>query len=231
MKKWMSLPLGMVLAGSAFAGGTQLLWDNYLTPPDGYDGQNALSSDRNTQTQDSWVADDAVFGQIVRVDEIRWVGYREINGGGQYPAADVTVLDSTFNTLLEFNDASYTDSVLDTVQILGRTYQIYEGSVSLETFAGDREFDPGQYYFGTRLVGNTLGQNFFATTGNGTLNGQTIGFTRSPSFFQNNWTPVSQVYGIEFNTDFAFQVRGVIVPEPAAIAMLGAGALLFVRRR
>ena len=232
MKRWFVGQLALCVVSSASAG--TVLWDNYLTPGTGYDGVSALSSERNTVTADSWVADDAVFESPVLVDEVRWIGYREIGIGGVYATADMLIMDGSFNPVLELTDVDYSSTVLDTRVILGRTYEIYEGVVTLpvgESGEVDRELDPGHYYFGARLVGNGLGQNFFATTGKGEINGLTLGYTRSPSFHQNQWTPVDVVYGIQFDTDFAFQVTGSIVPEPVSFMMVACGGLFLLRRR
>lgn len=228
MKRYLPVLAAGWLASAAVAGPISLLWDNYLSDAPGHDARNALSSERRTLVQDSFVVDDAIFSQPVRVDEIRWIAYRQVGAMIQYNTADLIVLDENFNSVLSLTDAAYTATPLGTQLGL----ELYEGRADLSSFAGSRELAAGRYFVGSRLVGNFLGRNFAATTGDGAMNGLSFGYTRSPSFASNNWTSVTGIIGIG-STEFAYQVYGAIVPEPASLALLlvGGAALMRARRR
>jgi hypothetical protein len=231
MKRILSIVVLGATAVAAHAGGSTLLWDNYLSPGLGHDGLNALSSERNTVAVETWVVDDALFTDSVQILSLNWIALREIGMGAQYASADFVILDDQFQPVVSLNDLSY--SATEEGSLFG--LNLYEGTLTFGTAdAGTDDaiiLGPGQYYFGVRLVGNQLGGNYWATTGAGELNGMSYGFTKSPAFGQPGWTPVADVYGIE-PTDFAFRVFGTIVPEPASFGVLALGALaLTVRRR
>lgn len=229
MKRILTIVAVSATAVAANAGGSSLLWDNYLSPGLGHDAVNALSSERRTVAPEAWVVDDALFTDAVQILSINWIALREMGLGAQYATADFLILDNDFEPVVSLNDLTYSST--DEGSLFG--LDLYEGTLNFQSAdAGDGAIviGPGQYYFGVRLVGNQLGGNYWATTGNGALNGQSFGFTKSPAFGQPGWTPVADVYGIA-PTDFAFQLFGTIVPEPASIGLIVMGALVFTARR
>jgi hypothetical protein len=76
--------------------------------------------------------------------------------------------------------------------------------------------------------GDEDGRNVMLTTGSGTLNGLTMGLFQSDFFGYPDWT-LTEDTSPTMTTDFAFQVYGVI-PEPASLLLLVAGAYLARRR-
>jgi hypothetical protein len=217
--RYASIIAFIVLACSSAS--ADLLWNNYLTN-DSIDERTGLSSERETIIPDSWVVDDAVFIDPVEVESVSWFGARE--PGAVYPAADLIVMDAQFNVVAEYAD------VVPTLVDMGDIFSgltLYEAKITLPE---ELSLDPGQYYVGTRLVGETLGRNYALTTGNGTLNGQTEAYFRSETFGEPDWVPVSWVLSVG-QSDFAFQVDGTVVPEPASIVLLASGVLLVVLRR
>jgi hypothetical protein len=209
-----------------------LLWDNYHTGPNGHDGVSALSSERDTIIPQSWTADDATFDaglypQGVAIQEVRWIGMSE--DGATYGQADAIILDENFNTVWEASGLSYT--VLQTLPPNFANHTTYEASVNIT----DVELGPGRYYIATRLVGDSaLGRNFVATTGEGVNFGNapnhTEGAFRSDVFGFPQWTLVSQV-PLVATSDFAYQIHGVAIPEPAGLLLIVTGGLALLRRR
>ncbi|MFH1592142.1 MAG: S8 family serine peptidase, partial [Candidatus Woesearchaeota archaeon] len=182
----------------------QLLWDNYQGE-EGYDHESMLSSERRTFVTWSWTADDAVFDECVDVQKIKWIGMRQPHQDVEYNTAEVVILDSNFNTIVEFLDVDYT------AEIIGTDFDMetYEGTLSVP----DITLEPGHYYFGVRLVGNYRGRNHAATTGNGEIQGQTQGVTQSGFFGYPEWTFVEEVMESETPTDFAYRIYGVLNPS------------------
>ncbi|MBU0638929.1 MAG: hypothetical protein KKB50_08705 [Planctomycetes bacterium] len=227
-----------VLAALSLATAAQadLLWDNYQYGDDqyGHDHLTAASSERLTQITDSWAADDAIFDAQefplgVRVQQVRWIGMRDPNYS--YPAADYIVLSRDAQGVFH-EVASGQVVIYDMVEVMGQIdfpgLETYEASVELP----DIELDPGQYYFGVRLVGSGsgLGRNYVATTGAGEFLGLTSGAVQSNYFGIPNWT-LNSDYQHATDSDYAYQIHGVAIPEPVTMIMLLAGAPLLLRRR
>lgn len=213
--------------------GRQLLWDNFITPPDGYDGITARSSERQTIVTESWTADDAIFSEQqfplgVRIEEIRWIGVRDPSQS--YPVADAIILDDQFNTI--------GDPMLDlvySVEVLGPSGfpiapEAYRGTIDLLAQGFEIELQPGRYYFATRVADAFLGRNFVASTGEGQLNGVTFGAFQSEFFGFPEWTLVENI-PTAIVTEFAYQIWGTVVPEPASLILLAVGGLFSLRRR
>lgn len=222
--------IALFLLGSftaAQADGALLLWDNYQGPV-GYDHISARSSERNTIVTDSWTADDAIFSAQdypfgVSIQEIKWIGMRD--PFANYMSADFIILDDGFNVISEVADLPYT------VNVLGSDFglQTYEGSIAVP----DVVLTPGRYYFAARLSNGFLGQNFVATTGQGNIQGVTVGAFQSYWFGypgQPGWVLVSEIPSATVS-DFAYRIYGVPVPEPASLATLLIGGLALLRKR
>lgn len=238
--RWVLSGFASLAASTAIAGAPpQLIWDNYLSPPNGHDGTSAMSSERNTIIADSWTVDDVVLlgdtfpGGLV-INEIRWIGMRD--PAFSYPNADFLVLDNDGGapggTIFQGMDVSYSATVI------GANFgmETYEGvitglNISLPAPAPGENYE---FFVGARLVGaNALGRNYLATTGSDQpdpINGQTEGFFMGASFGVPDWLPVSQVPNTA-SSDFAFQVFGTAIPEPATIGLIALGGLTIRRRR
>ncbi|MDX2199031.1 MAG: PEP-CTERM sorting domain-containing protein [Phycisphaerae bacterium] len=228
MKRIVCAGVAAFATASALGGGApMLLWDNYLSPGAGHDSLSGLSADRQTLVPDAWTVEDMVLTQPVSLTEIRWIGLRATGSNIQYPDADVLLLDSQLNTVQSFQNLDFTSTVIGT---LGG-FQVYEGRVDLTGLNPlSLELAAGRYFFGARLVGNNLGQNFVATTGSGAVNGQGYGFFKSSHFGLPNWTPVGNVAGAD-DSEYSYQVYGTIIPEPVSLMMIGLGGIAMVIRR
>jgi len=207
-----------VLAGVA---GVQadIIWDNYLTSPDGYDSISAFTSERNTNVVDSWAGDDAIFGAPVTVTGVEWLAIRDPDY--QY-TAEVVVLDENFDIVNEYIEMDYAATVVTPDPLFG--YQVYSGYIDL----GGLDLPAGQYYFAVRLFTGGAGRNMILTTGDGTINGLSMGVVQSDHFGIANWTEIASAWPGAPVTDLAYRIHGV--PEPASLVLL-AGGLFMLRRR
>ncbi len=244
-----ALLLGLVAAASA----DMLLWDNY---PGGIDAlaQNGavnMSSERNTQVVEStWVIDDFIIdnggggsptpdGIDTVLTRLDWVGARQL--GTDYGTADVIFLDENFNTLLELTDLDY--DIVQERDYLDPFARLYEGEITFGSPISMAMLGESHVYIGVRLVGSGFleGRNHIvASSVDDTLYGQTEGYVQGAIFGAPPpaWRPASDVwYGVpdgstpNINFEFAFQVYGEQIPEPASLGLLLAGGLLVLRRR
>lgn len=201
-----------------------LLWDNYTTP-DPWDHVTGYSSERATLISETWVVDDAVFEQPVSIEEIQWIGARD--DPERFTGADYIILDAEFNVIADVRDQPF-DAI-----VLGEDFdpplEIYEGTVQVEPIL----LDPGQYYFGARLVDGHLGRNYAVTsfTGADLIRGATEAHILAVPFGVDDWTPASQVLSSGIQSDFAYRINGTVIPEPASLILLLIGAAATLRRR
>jgi len=216
LKHLVAVGLGACLAGRA---GADLLWNNMLGE-DGFDGIAGLSAERNTEVPESWTADDAIAAVDWRMTGYRWIGLRDPRYS--YPRAELLVLDDRLAPVAEFAELRYSAEVLGTALEL----QAYEGYLEIPAM----DLAAGRYYFAVRLVGSHVGRNFMASTGEGVMLGESHGVFRSAFFGFPNWVPSARAL-LTGGADFAFQIEGVALPEPAAFSGLLVGGLLFARRR
>lgn len=216
-KQFIVVGLGACLAGTA---GADVLWDNMIGE-DGFDGIAGLSAERNTEVPDAWTADDVVAAVDWRLTGYRWIGLRDPRYG--YSQAEVLVLNEQLAPVAELGGLSYAAEVIGTALDL----QAYEGYIELPAI----ELAAGRYYFAVRLVGNDVGRNFIASTGEGVMLGQSHGIFRSSFFGFPQWVPSSRAL-LTGGADFSFQIEGVALPEPGSIFGLAVfGGMLAARRR
>lgn len=211
----------------AQAGPIETLWDNYWSPAPGYDRLGYFSSEISASVPDSFAGDDAIFAEPVRIQEIKWLGMR--NTTYTYGSAEVVILDTSFNTLHSLTGLSFSSTTI-TDGAFPWGYTPYEGTVAIPNI----ELAPGRYYFAVRLVSGTPqaptgGRNFVLTTGSGTIHGGTMGVIRVPAFGAPNWTLIGNYFGSR-PTEYAYRIRGEIIPEPAGLVLLALGGLLARRR-
>lgn len=222
----------LVVCGGGLARG-DLLWNNFLTDPDGFDTNLLMTSEKDATISlgGSWTADDVAFTSPggVQIESIRWAGALLANHAY---TVEVTILqnDPGYTELAAISVPTFT--IVDTYGTTGG----YERYVADVTLPGDGYYLPaGEYFIGIRLL-STSGRNFMASTGNGTLNGNSMGIFKSTYWGYSDWIPINQfaTYQPEHPfldpTDFAFQVYGSIVPEPAAMLLISGGILLLRRR-
>jgi|GEM_PF-6476745 len=226
-------PLAIALLGCAWPASADLLWDNFLTDnpaaDGGFDGHSYFSSEQNAAVQDTWATDDAVFTFPVTIQGIKWVaGY---DPRWSY-TAEIIILaeDADSDSYAPWPGFPLAVTNWQVTATFGTFYgfRVYNGYAELP----DVELPPGHYYFGVRLVsgqgGQGDGRNVALTTGNGQINGQTMGLVRPGPEPNYNWMFINQYPG-ETATDYGFQLYGI--PEPASLGLLGLGWLLLVRRR
>ncbi|MGE0481627.1 MAG: hypothetical protein AB7Q17_14270 [Phycisphaerae bacterium] len=213
----MLLALALVLAMNDVAR-ADLLWDNYRTAPDGYDGIAGVSSERRTEVSESWAADDFILAAPVLVQELRWIGFRDPS---RTYLADVLIVDAELSAVLTLSDQAYGASVLGSAFDL----QVYAGTVAIP----DLNLPAGRYYAAVRLADSDLGRNFVATTGNGVLHGETFAIFRSSFFGFPDWVDASNAVDTG-PTELAYQVHGVVIPEPGAGSLLLMLAMVVKRR-
>lgn len=229
MTRWHIASVALVLLAGALAAPGDLIWDNFLSPPNGYDGQSFFSSEVSAAIPSSWAGDDAYFGQPVIVQGIEWLAIRK---PGYTYTAEAIILDGGFNTLHYFPGLSYSAVIDPNNPLFG--YQSYKGFVELP----DVNLASGHYYFAVRLVSGTPenpagGRNFLLTTGSGMPNpahpALTMGVVQVPSFGYPDWTLIGN-YESSPVTDYSYRIYGEVIPEPVGLAMLAA-AVFFARRR
>ncbi len=219
--------LGLVAGGQA-----EVIWDNFITDPEhgGFDGLAYFSSERTASVSDSWAADDADFGDPVRIEAISWSATADLDHAY---TAEFIILDEHFNPLHELDQLDWT--IEDTYgDEFG--YTAYTGRIDLQV---PIELGIGHYYYAVRLASETgAGRNLQLTTGegwsgNGEINGQTGGAFQSTHFYYQGWPDwalIVDAYPGVNDTDFAYRLHGEIIPEPASLlALLTAGLLM--RRR
>jgi hypothetical protein len=231
-----SFPAGVLLVLLVWSAGpaqADMLWDNFNAAAEsGFDGHSFFTSERVAVLGSSWAIDDfVVTDQPWSVGEVRWAAGR--NPNYEY-TVEVIILRDDFTPLVDGLgdfDATY---AIDEYQVTGTYgtffgYQVYNGSAVIPATT----LDPGHYYVGVRLVSNNglgYGRNVMMTTGSGTLQGETMGYVYSPFFGVSDWLPVDD-FPMETPTDYAFQLLGTQVPEPAGLLLLFGGALVGLRRR
>lgn len=233
MRRFPARILVLLLAwGAGSVQASTLLWDNFLTPnPEtdgGFDGQTYITDERNALVGSSWAIDDMVFETDVVIEELRWAGGRTPAYDPTY-SVEVLLLNSDFTPVGGGSPFEPTFAI-DGVNVVGNYgtyfgYQAFNGSVALPTTA----LPAGRYYVGVRLAsadGAGFGRHVMLSTGNGTINGDSMAQVYVPLVGLTSWTPIAD-FPFEEATDLAFQVYGV--PEPAAFLLLACVTLL--RRR
>jgi len=210
-----TLFIGLILAGVSVAH-AELLWDNFLTNRDGFDGLTYISSEKNTTIVGTWAGDDALFGQWVTVTGIEWLAVRD----PLYTyTAEVTILNSSLTPMYTYTDLPYTATVVRDELF---DYQAYRGFAEIPPV----DLPPGHYYIAARLACDGAGANKMLSTGGGTINGVTMGVFQS-DHFGIPWSLLGDLGAPQ--TDLGYRIYGT--PEPAAFVLLAAGALVLRRRR
>jgi hypothetical protein len=236
----MRIPLflaGIVILSGIASG--DLLHDNY--PGDSYNSAKYMSAEKNTQIADSWVVDDATFASPVELQEIEWIGYRQVKSGSKtltYSQAEYSIRTRTGTPgAHDFplipgaaqGEGSYTSTSLGLFQ--NETYELYSGKMVLPTPIA---LDPDEpFWFGVRLIGDAsnqfLGRNFLVSAEN------QIGLDQGFAFNSEGWAgwiAVNTLPNFPQPTDFAFRLHGIVIPEPSSlILMLVAAGLTLARRR
>ncbi len=227
-------PRSLIVVVAALAAGVlahaspiQTLWDNYLSPVPGYDRLGYFSSEVSASVPDAYAGDDAIFTGSVVIQEIKWLGMR--NMAYTYGSAEVVILDASFSILHSLTGLSYSSTTI-TDSAFPWGYTPYEGTVAIPNIL----LPAGHYYFAVRLVSGTPdaptgGRNFVLTTGGGAIHGNTMGVIRVPAFGAPNWTLIGNYFGSR-PTEYAYRIRGQMVPEPAGLLLLVLGGLLAWRR-
>jgi len=179
-----------------------ILWDNFLTNPDGggFDGWSYFSSERNTNVVESWAGDDAFFDVGVTVQGIGWAAIRDAD---YTYTAETIVLDDAFNELVSFTGLPFT--ALATYDWLFG-YETYNGYVQTSPIT----LPAGHYYFAVRLAVDAAGRNMILSTGNGAINGLTEGAVQSEFFGIPDWSLFSQAFPGATPTDYAYRIHGFI---------------------
>lgn len=240
---------GCLTAGAA-------VWDNF--PGDTYDTGVRLTAERNTQVGQSpaaatWSVDDATFEVPVFVNSIEWIGIREVMGAAgvsyTYSLADFAIFTrmiddfgATFATVESGTDVDWVEvESLGPVNFPGqpnRVYEAYRGRIDFVDGGAAEDalqLAAGEYWFGTRLVGDagnfmnggTGGRNFLAA-GSGAAGSVDEGYNYDLNFNPFvPWGPASQRNPFTQNpVEFAYRIDYTPVPEPtAALGLLVLGTI------
>lgn len=185
------------LLWNPLAAAQSILWDN-----GDFEQRAATSSERNTEVDDSWVVDDAIFDADVTITGYRWFSVLRDDWGGTRPVGvDFIVLTDDFETVVELRDLPYK------IEFVGE----FRGSpyFRMEVHGLDVTLPPGRYYLGGRPVGEGFYQAF--TGMNSTILGQTEAYFRSAFFGFPEWTSIDSVVGTRY--DIAFTVFGEVVQQ------------------
>lgn len=134
----------LAVAATASHARPDLLWDS--GDWDSWDFGADTSSERNTEVPESWIIDDFVLTEPVAVRELEWLALRPI--GFDPVAADVILLASEFDTIVEYFDHAFTSDLKG----IGFGHEVHE----LTIHNLDIELAPGRYYTGARFVRRTL---------------------------------------------------------------------------
>jgi hypothetical protein len=205
-----------VVLGAVAAGRAEMLWDNFLTPPDGYDKATYISSEKNTTIIGSWAADDAVFSRPVTVTGIEWLAIRDPSYAY---TAEVMILDDQFTPVQVYTGLPYQANVI-APSLFG--LQAYDGLAQIPA----TDLLAGHYYFAARLTTAGAGANKMLSTGHGQFNGETMAAFQS-DHFGLGWALLSDLGGP--HTDLSYRIFGT--PEPGALGLLAAGTLMLRSRR
>lgn len=243
MSRYFAAALVVLAAPASLAG--DLVWDNY--PGDSYDTSVFYSAERNTMAGPSYAVDDVVFTLAdplqVRISSLEWVGLREkLTPPKGYDKADFTILtrDPVTGVFSEVPQLAgglgmnVNWSILkDDLATVGK-YTAYEGRITLGDQGIDIVLDPGEYWFGMRLVANPAalftGRNFLASADEvNPLGSAAGGYIFNPPAGVTSYIPASTVFGTP--VDFAFRVGYEIIPEPASLALLALGCVICAVRR
>jgi hypothetical protein len=248
------LSLLLAAAATTARADEMLLWDNY--PGDVLqDVTFNMSSERNTQVGEStWVVDDVELAEepgkpgpaSALITRLEWVG--AFNDAFTYSKADVILLNSEFQTVLELSDLDYT--IAEVHDDPGDPY--YNPSPDATTYVANLEFDDPiavadlggtdepleRFYVGVRLVGDGFfqGRNYFVTSSvDTTFRGSDQGYIKAATFSAPDWRPASDVwYGTPDGTraeKFEFAFRLYAIPEPASVVLLALGSVALLSRR
>lgn len=220
LKAFVSVLVMGLCAGSA---GADLLWDNNIRT-NGADGRpNSPPNFSNNRLVDDIVVSDDVGGW--RIDR---VGFNDLEDH-----------DWVSSGILEVY--VYADNAGEPGPLIGEFFGPYVRHDTGDIFGGRRDFEwkgdlsndpinlaPGTYWIGHRDPGGSGGGSSWWMTSDGGPDGGPNG-TSQTGYLSidsgNTWEP------LESRFHFAFELQGRVVPAPSALALLGLGGVIGVRRR
>lgn len=243
MRKLMGSLLIGVVAASASAG---LIFDNF-----GDGSYSAFErSEANAGSGDMWILEDfyvsaATYPDGIALEEVRWVA--QVDESVTYTAqVAVFEYDSEGGTFTEV-------SVLDIATVAfgsdaGENAVSFTDGPQAGTLLGSAKIadagivlDGGSHYFiGARLVGSGVGSHKIASIGDSADNEEDHNKSvAAADLFMGDGSPynvpLQKVTEAPFNAtddnEFAYQIHGTIVPEPASVLLVVLGAALLARRR
>jgi hypothetical protein len=233
-----------LLAGLTAQAEQVMIWDNFLTNPDGGGYDNVLYSPSEVTTttpNGAWTADDAIFDQAIELQAIEWAGVYEPGPAGDEYSYTVEIAILTMDGTPETDFQPYVDTIAQDDWEVTDTYGAsFLGLVAMNgrvDLMEPIELPAGHYYFAVRLVGELhngvrRGAHKILTTGNGSISGLTGGAFQSEDYAYNgspDWQLISDAYpGAQ--SDFAYRIYGEAIPEPASLLLVFSG-LLLIRRR